>query len=108
MYRIYLDDIRTPSNEDKYVVIRSAEEAIDYIKRFGMPVFISFDHDLGQDCMSGYDFAKWITESCMDKTIVLPTSFSFHVHSANPVGAANIQCLLNNFLEFQLKESLKD
>jgi hypothetical protein len=97
---MYLDDIRTPSNTDKFIIIRSAEAAIEYIEKFGMPIFISFDHDLGEYCMSGYDLAKWITESHMDEKIVIPLDFSFNVHSANPIGAKNIESLLNNFLKF--------
>lgn len=98
MYKMYIDDIRVPSKND-YVVVRSVEEAIEYIENYGMPVYISFDHDLGDNVPSGYDFAKWIVESDLDKKIILPKKFSFNVHSANPVGAANIEGLLTGYLK---------
>jgi hypothetical protein len=96
---MYLDDIRDPKKEG-FVVIRSAEAAIEYIENYGMPVYISFDHDLGEDIMSGYDFAKWLVDSCLDKKLIFPKKFAFNVHSANPVGAKNIEGILNNFLKF--------
>ncbi len=99
MYKMYLDDIRMPTKSDDYVIIRSAEEAIEYVLNYGMPVYISFDHDLGEDIMSGYDFAKWLVEASLDRTIIFPKKFSFNVHSANPVGAKNIQSILENYLQ---------
>lgn len=98
MYRMYIDDIREPSNKN-FVVIRSGEEAIEYILNNGMPVYISFDHDLGENIMSGFDVAKWLVEASLNGKIVFPRSFAFNVHSANPVGAANIEGLLNNYIE---------
>jgi hypothetical protein len=71
----------------------------------GFPDFISFDHDLsdahyGGDYSkekTGYDFAKWLIEYDMD-TNIMPEDFAFTVHSMNPVGARNIQRLLENYL----------
>lgn len=97
MYKMYLDDIREPAKKD-YVIIRTAEEAITYIQKYGMPVYISFDHDLGENIMTGYDFAKWLVEQSLDGNIVFPKKFSFNVHSANPVGAENIEKILENYL----------
>ncbi|WP_371131695.1 cyclic-phosphate processing receiver domain-containing protein [Sulfuricurvum sp.] len=47
---------------------------------------------------SGYDFAKWLVEMDMDGKIHIPEDFYFTVHSANPVGAKNIQEYLRNYL----------
>lgn len=33
-----------------------------------------------------------------------PADFAFFVHSQNPVGKANIEGLLNNYLEFKKNE----
>lgn len=62
------------------------------------------DHDLGTDregnlLPTGYDFAKWLIEMDMDGIITIPPDFAFTVHSANPVGAKNIQGYLMNYLQ---------
>ncbi|MGK0446544.1 MAG: hypothetical protein ACJA2M_000313 [Polaribacter sp.] len=88
------------------------------------PDFISFDHDLAdehytpekywddyaaskayQDSRNytektGLDCAKWLIELCLDNNLNLP---NFYVHSHNPVGADNINGLLNNFNKFKHK-----
>jgi len=47
-----------------------------------------------------FDFAKWLIERDMDVSD-MPADFSFNVHSANPVGSANIQGLLDSYLSFK-------
>jgi len=66
---------------------------VEYITQNGLPDFISFDHDLGED-ESGYDCAKYLVEYCIEHNLQLP---KFSVHSQNPVGKENIERLLNNF-----------
>jgi hypothetical protein len=56
---------------------------------------------------TGYDCAKWLVEHYYEKNPVLPNDFKsskkmfkfpkITVHSANPVGAANIEGYINNF-----------
>lgn len=104
--RIYLDDIRpTPAyipcycgNIDQCVEpdlrraytdrCYTAQEAIELLYT-GEVTFISFDHDLGSpECGTGYDVAKWIEQAAyMDPTWPIP---DYAIHSANPVGALNI------------------
>ncbi len=103
--RLYLDDIRTPKDIN-FVIVRSYEEAVVFVKENGVPNYISFDHDLGVDennneLPSGYDFAKWLVEMDMDNIYLIPVAFEFNVHSANPVGKANIEVYLKNYLEFR-------
>lgn len=101
--KLYLDDIRElPDNS--YILVRSYEEAIKFVNTYGIPSFISFDHDLGVDenknlLPTGYDFAKWLVEMDMDKKYFFPKDFNFKVHSANPVGKVNIEAYLNNYLK---------
>ena len=93
-YLMYLDDERVPKLRDDYVIVRSFNEAVAYVLEHGLPEFISFDHDLGL-VESGYDFAKWLVDYMIDnQTLVLP---EWNVHSANPVGAQNINGLLESF-----------
>lgn len=95
---MFLDDIRNPPDED-WVVVRNFDEAIAHIEDNGCPNFISFDHDLGdQFAKTGYDLAKWLVETDLDCSGFLPEDFDFNVHSANPVGAANIRALLRSYL----------
>jgi len=112
IYKMYLDDVRDPYND--YVLVRSMDAAIKYIKSNGFPQVISFDHDLGMvgsktgnlwvgaevEAPTGYDFAKWLIEQDMNDPWMLKNKFRFYVHSANPVGAANIKGLLVNYINY--------
>lgn len=99
-WKLYLDDIRYPE-DSTYIIARTVEEAQHLVEKYGVPEHISFDHDLGVDNMgnllpTGYDFAKWLVE--MDGDIELSCSFTFMIHSQNPVGAENIRAYLSNYL----------
>ena len=101
-WKLYLDDIRTPK-DPTYVISRTVEDAQKLVLSCGVPFFISFDHDLGIDSdgnllPTGYDFAKCLVEMDMDGIIKIPKDFSFTVHSANPVGAKNIEEYLDQYL----------
>jgi hypothetical protein len=120
--KLFLDDIRVPyevfkmfinplyeKNED-WIIVRDYYEFINFISEFGLPDFISFDHDLSYDHYldenqkdinyenleekTGYDACKWLCEYCSENNLKLPQYF---VHSANPVGKKNIECYLENF-----------
>ena len=103
MMKLYLDDVRDLPDES-FDLARSYDEAVLFVKENGIPTFISFDHDLGVDeneklLPTGFDFAKWLVEMDMDNIYKFPENFSFNVHSANPVGKANIEGYLNNYLK---------
>jgi len=97
-YTMYLDDIREPKN-DYTVIARTSQEAIDYLTcPLGCPAFISFDHDLGGDD-TAMRVIKFMIERDLDMNgEFIPKDFEFNVHSANPVGAANINGYLNCYL----------
>lgn len=116
--RLYLDDIRTPKDTD-WVTVRDYNEFVSIIRLNGLDKFetISLDHDLGESAMveyytnvknnykleydnivnekTGYDAAKFIVALSMEKGIPLP---NVYVHSANPIGSANIMGYVNNYL----------
>lgn len=98
-YRMFLDDERFPAEKDSdMIVVRSFEEAAEYMAKHGCPSFISFDHDLGQE-KSGYDLAKAMVYLDMYSPLgFFPKGFSFYVHSQNPVGAKNIKSYLDGYL----------
>jgi len=93
------------SLESEFDIVRNYNEFVAYIKKNGLPNFISFDNDLGLDengviAPDGYAAAKWLVyESNLDLT-----NLKFYVHSANPVAAEQIRGLLNNYINY-LKES---
>jgi hypothetical protein len=105
--KLYLDDLRTPKTNG-WIIVRDYKEFVNYIQENGLPDVISFDHDLGHQEnisnnpinqiqireMNGYDCAKWVCNYCADNGLPLP---EWHVHSANPVGAQNINHLLESY-----------
>ena len=118
-YYIFLDDERMPwnvtwckiRNDHHYNIIRSYKEFVGHISTFGVPEYVSFDHDLADQHYghglnndeipydrysekTGYDAAKWLVDYCIDKGLKFP---DFDVHSMNPVGKENILSLLDNY-----------
>lgn len=119
--KLFLDDIRVPydvfkatinpifENNEDWAVVRDYHQFVNYITKFGLPDFISFDHDLSYDHYleenqsdieyvklnekTGYDASKWLVNYCVENELQLP---KFYVHSANPVGKQNIISYLEN------------
>lgn len=99
---LYIDDERNVNdNDQRWIVVRNYDQAIDYILTNGMPDYITFDHDLGINTPTGYDVVKKIVELDMDGYIDIKSDFKFKVHSANPVGASNIEKYLDRYLKFK-------
>lgn len=99
---MFLDDIRDPPSGEWFVA-RTCEEARNYCLELGhAPSLISFDHDLGVEAgEDGHEFAKWLVHKDLDISGFIPADFEFRVHSANPVGIANIEGLLRQYLGFR-------
>lgn len=115
MKKIYLDDVRTPIEQD-WVIVRSYEEFISKVNEIGLQdiELISLDHDLGDSAMSewhknvyhnykldydnitektGYDCAKWLVEQWLNGRPYVKV----YTHSANAIGSANIMGYINNY-----------
>ncbi len=111
-YKLFLDDLRTvqmvypDQQEDEYVIVRTYQTFVTHIRENGLPGFISFDNDLGEDeqgnlLEDGYAAAKWLVyESGLDVR-----KMQFKVHSANPVARVQIESLLTNYIAFLHKEN---
>jgi hypothetical protein len=98
-WKLFLDDERfPPDNGDEWLIARNFNEALLLVLDHGLPSYISFDHDLGQE-LSGYDFAKWFADYVILNDKDLPETFDYYVHSMNPVGAENIRKYMENFFE---------
>jgi hypothetical protein len=107
---LFIDDVReltdiTGLPEGDWAVVRSYSEVMSYLLIKGMPDFISFDHDLGDDNYDGYKIAQDLCK-CDDaertkgvEYLTFPDGFDFSVHSANPVGSENIRMYMNNYLK---------
>jgi hypothetical protein len=127
---LWLDDIRNPylneenklpTNEEYNINwVLNYGQFVSWLRMYGLPQAISFDHDLADEHYTpdyfwddyeqskkfqawksknytektGMDCAKWLVEYCLDNNKPLPEIF---IHSANPVGADNIRHLLENF-----------
>jgi hypothetical protein len=118
MYKVYLDDVRTPIEND-WEIARDYDQFVEVIQRIGLDNIevISLDHDLGESAMieyynnvkdnykleydnieekTGYDCCKFLVNLSMDTNIPLPT---IYVHSANPIGSHNMMGYINNYLK---------
>lgn len=120
---LYLDDCRipieTPPTISEWVVVKSYDEfkqvLYDYIKEHHkIPYLISFDHDLAEEHYdhfnrgilgsqppylefkekTGAHAAKLLTAICEKNNLQIN---KVCVHSHNPVGALNIQTLINGW-----------
>jgi hypothetical protein len=117
---LYLDDVRIPT-EGEWEVVKNYDEFVAHIRLNGLENYevISLDHDLGESAMieyytntkpnfeldykrieekTGYDCAKWLVSESIAKSIPLP---QIYVHSANPIGSANIIGYINNYFRNQ-------
>ncbi len=103
-YHLFLDDVRMPGDvtwvampSAKYVIVRSYDEFRACISEFGLPEHISFDNDLADD-KEGIDCAKWLVNEIMDGR--LSGTFTYTIHSKNPVAAKWLDGYLSNFFTF--------
>lgn len=117
MKKLFLDDLRIPKDaiglvpdimnkfywSNDWIIVRNFWEFCNYIQKFGLPDYISFDHDLADEHYisdtndykekTGYECAKWLVDFCFDNGRSLP---DYMVHSANPTGKQNIISYLEN------------
>ena len=106
-YNLFIDDERNPADVlwadwigviTDWKIARNWFEVRSIIHEYGMPQFISFDHDLSDFSPNGYWIAKNLVVLDMDKVLEFPENFKFFVHSKNPVGAKNIQKYLESYM----------
>jgi len=98
-WKLYLDDERTPE-KGKWTIVRNVPEVLRMIEDKGFPCAISFDHDLGLNTPTGYDFAKMIGDMIIDDEIDLPDDFWYTIHSCNIVGRVNIKSFMQSILKY--------
>jgi len=122
-YNLFLDDVRNPwncfsyTNQPAYlmndwVVVRNYDEFVKMVTERGIPIVISFDHDLADahynvqehvdedyydlcEERTGYHCAKWLLNYCLDNNLKPPTATL--IHSMNGPGARNIESLFKTY-----------
>jgi len=107
VWSLFLDDERFPPDDGReWKIARTHQEVIDLIELHGMPVFVSFDHDLGDLIPNGngHIVAKYLCELDMHTEYTFPEGFDYYVHSQNPVGRDNIIGYMNSYMKY--RESL--
>lgn len=101
-WRLFVDDERFPSSKEYDMIIaRTMDEVKNLVSDLGMPSFVSFDHDLGDNEPTGYDIAKWMVDVDLSGAYTFPDDFDFYVHSQNPIGKRNIEEYLGSYLKFK-------
>lgn len=124
-YNLFLDDdpnripgqlpwIELPLVE--WTFVRSYKQFVDTIKQKGVPVIVSFDHDLADEHYqeyfrvhetkgvekirydkleekTGYHCAKWLANHCVNNNIPIPL---YYLHTRNGYGAKNIASILES------------
>jgi NAD+-processing family protein with receiver domain len=125
-YRLFLDDERAPKQvtwvalpPGPWTVVKSYTQFVDTIMTRGIPMFVSFDHDLADEHYraaqympyphlytdrfpfkekTGKDCAYWLVERCLETKTPIP---EYQVHSMNPVGRYNIISVMMSGLKVQ-------
>lgn len=96
--KLWIDDVRTPPC-DGWIHCRSvyeAKAAINFYEhqRSDDSIIIDLDHDAGEYVKDGGDYIellKWLEEKCLPDL-----RYTFHIHSMNPVGVANMRAIIEH------------
>ena len=119
-YWLFLDDERWPEQDTwvplpsrmrgQYVIVRSYDEFVKAVKEYGVPKFVTFDHDLAEEHYkegfagvaplydqykekTGYHAAEWLVHHCAEQGFTsLP---DYQAHTMSPVGRENIHRVMN-------------
>lgn len=109
-FNMFIDDMRLPHDDEcvesginlnvDWVIIRDTRDAISTVKATGrMPDRLALDHDLGELPDGTVDtvpvFLKWLAnEFYFEVGGKIP---EYTIHSANPVGAANMRSFMESW-----------
>lgn len=97
-WKLFVDDMRNPFDNEDWVIARSSSEAIYEIRQRGsMPTHLALDHDLGGDdtvMIFLRDLYHFWEEEHSAKKELIP---EYTVHSANPIGTENIRSFMKSW-----------
>ena len=90
--RLYVDDCRqAPAGFERARSVNDAKKKIERAERRGVPIeLIDLDHDAGCYFSDGGDYIN-----LLDWLVERKTFYPVRFHTANPVGRANMQRILN-------------
>ena len=97
--KLYIDDIRNPTNINEWIIARSVEQAkvaIQFYERNmnDNTILIDLDHDAGSFANDGGDYIEIL--NWLERIGIVDTGYFFHIHSMNPVGVQNMRCIINH------------
>ena len=127
---LFLDEKRFPNDvyryklnkqykDKKWVVVTNYEEFVLYLNHYGIPDFVSFDHDIAESHYTpkefwndyeaskawqesqvhkektGYECAEYLIKFCIENRHYLP---EYYCHRQNPVGRDKINELLYKYI----------
>jgi hypothetical protein len=86
--KVWLDDVREPP-DSSWVWTKNVSETVLLLQTRTVDE-MSLDHDLGDESVvgKGYDVVRWIEEFAFNDDTYAPPIIN--IHSANPVGIANM------------------
>lgn len=92
--KLYLDDIRKAPNGYIHVYsVNQAKRLIYQAEMNNIPIeLLDLDHDLGEFAYDGGDAIR-----LLDWLVERKTYYPIKIHTANPVGRANMQRMINRF-----------
>ena len=106
-YKLFLDDDagkpemesfrNPPIGEENWWIAHSTKEAINLIETVGIPSFIDFDHDLGEDD-SAMKFLNWLANNYPESI----DQIDYKVHSLNQCGKQNIISFMESWKKSRL------
>ena len=97
MSKLFLDDLRQPP-DTTWTLVRTTDEAIQWVQVNGCPECISFDYYLANG-LDSMPFVNWLIER--DKAqngAFFPKNFIFEVHSNSPWGRSKIRRMMESYL----------
>ena len=98
--KLFVGDTREVP-DGTWTLVRTAKEAITLLQEHeGEIEEISLDHDLGEG-LDGYHLLKWIEAKVFLHSYKPPGIML--VHSANPVGKANMEAAIRSIREMENK-----
>lgn len=103
--KLFLDDVRKPY-DDSWELVKDYPEFVEWVNKNGVPLEVSFDHDLAYEHYygytdqlnnrTGYDCAVYLKEVILQKA-VYPEQII--IHSWNPDGAKRIYFLFKDLVK---------
>jgi hypothetical protein len=91
-----IDDERFPATFGNFFIVRNQMQLERFLKEFGFPQFISFDHDLGKH-ETITNLLNMLTDKLIEMNKV-PDGFDYYIHSQNPIGRDKLESFMHDLI----------